>query len=182
MDVIGQTREFVKNSFIEKPHYSFNDWTVMYNHSITVEEMAMLISKDMEADLIVIAISALLHDIGKIYEADDETLKEKHEKFNFIVSKEFLESLDLTKEQLDKIKETILGENDTIERKIIKDADALAFFKDKTLHILFFKWANEIKRQDYIEKKLNKFSKLNFDTSKKIGKKWFKEMKREWAY
>lgn len=181
MDVIEATRNFVKASFIAKPHYSFNDWHIMYNHSLTVENLAVKISKNIEVDIIVISISALLHDIGKIYEADDETLKEKHEKFNFIVSKEFLESLDITKDQLDKIKETILGETDSIERNIIKDADALAFYKDKKLHTLFLKWANEINRKDYIEKKLNKFSKLNFDTSKKIGKKWFDEMKKDWG-
>ncbi len=47
-DIIEATHDFVKTSFMAKPHYSFNDWHIMYNHSLTVEELATRIAKDIE--------------------------------------------------------------------------------------------------------------------------------------
>ncbi len=174
MDAVEKTREFVKRSFQENPNYSFNDWHVMYDHSVMVQEIALQIAENMECDKILVAIGALLHDIGKTMKEDTNILHKKHAEFNLKASEKFLDSLDLG-EKSTKLKEIVSYRSDSTEMKIIKDADTLAFYKDKRLQKLFFEWANGMPGE--AERKLAKFEKLNFDVSKKIGKVWFEETK-----
>lgn len=177
---ILKTREFVKNAFIENPHYSFNHWSVMYNHSVLVFEFAEKLLSEIKADREIVLIGALLHDIGKTYNADPETLHKKHEDLNLEVANDFIESLDLDKISKDKIKEIISFKNGSLEEKIIKDADALAFFHDKILYSLFLDWAKKEGLEDAIDKKINKFNSLNFKISKKIAEKDYQQMLHAW--
>ncbi len=66
-DLVSRTREFVKCAFKQNPHYSFNDWSVMYNHSVLVQEIALKISESVRCDTLLVSIGALLHDIGKAW-------------------------------------------------------------------------------------------------------------------
>ena len=91
--LITQTEEFVKQAFIQNPHYSFDDWTVMYNHSVMVKDIVLEITNEIVCDKEAIAIGALLHDIGKTYKTDLETLHTEHESFNLLVSENFFENL-----------------------------------------------------------------------------------------
>ena len=178
--IIKKTKEFVKKSFIEKPHYSFDQWSVMYNHSVLVQKIALKVTKNVKSDETIVALSALLHDIGKIYKADSKRLLKVHKKLNIIVCEKFLDSLGLPKNKLKKIKDIISYKSDSIEMKIIKDADTLALYADKRLYTLYIKWAVKEKLFLEIERKMNKFNNLNFDISKRIGEKWFKQMKKDW--
>lgn len=179
-DIVAKTREFVKNAFIDNPSYSFGDWSVMYEHSLLVQQIALLISSAVKADKFVISVASLLHDIGKTHDADEKTLHAEHEKFNLAVCEKFLDELDMSEGERIKIKRIISFEEDSVETKIIKDADALAFYADKRLHTLFLDWATKNGHDADIERKLGKFSKLNFDISKITGKVWFEQTKRGW--
>ena len=106
--LITQTEEFVKQAFIQNPHYSFDDWTVMYNHSVMVKDIVLEITNEIVCDKETIEIGALLHDIGKTYKTDLETLHTEHESFNLLVSEKFLENLGLPKGKLEEIKHFIL--------------------------------------------------------------------------
>ncbi len=180
-ELVNKTQEFVKESFLKRPHYSFNDWSIMYNHSVLVKDIALKISKGISCDKLIVSVGALLHDIGKTHKADPETLHKEHESFNLKISEKFLESLALDKEQFKKLKEVVSCNSDSIESKIIKHADALAFYADKTLHTAYIKWAKENNLNNAIQRKLEKFSKLNFEQSKIIVEKWFEETKKDWG-
>jgi len=180
-EIIGKTEEFVAKEFQGNPHYSFNDWTVMYNHSLKVRDIALRIAKDLPCDKTTIAICAFLHDIGKTFKADSETLHKHHEDFNLLVSEKFLDSLELSSKQLKKAKEVIANNTDSVETKVIEDADTLALYADKKLYMLFIQWAKENNFNDAIQRKIDKFSKLNFEVSKEIGKDWYEQMKKDWA-
>ena len=179
--VIAKTEGFLAQEFQQHPHYSFNDWTVMYDHSRKVRDIASQIAEDMPCDKTVVAIGALLHDIGKTYEADPETLHKRHEEFNLPVSEQFLNSLSLPGEQLQRVKEVVSHKGDSVEMKIVEDADALALYADKRLYTLYIQWARENNLADAIQRKLNKFSKVNFERSRELGKEWYEQMKRDWG-
>lgn len=178
---IKKVEAFVEEEFKKHPHHSFNDWMVMYNHSVRVRDLALQIGKEMSVDTLAIEIAALLHDIGKTYEADDETLHAHHEDFNLSVSEKFLDTLGLANEQLQEIKDLIAHKSDGREMQIIEDADALAFYADKRLSMLFIEWARARKLEKSIQKKIDKFSKLHFGISRQLGAEWYEQMKKDWG-
>jgi putative nucleotidyltransferase with HDIG domain len=179
-DLIQKTDEFVKEAFIANPHYSFDHWSVMYNHSVKVKEIALQIAETMDCNKTLIAIGALLHDIGKTYKADSEILHKDHEKFNLTVSEDFLETLQVSPDDLGQLKSLVSFQSDSIEMRIIKDADALAMYADKHLYTLFIKWAADNKLEAAIKRKVEKFSKLNFDISRQMGKPLLENMRQDW--
>ncbi|MBI4175674.1 MAG: HD domain-containing protein [Candidatus Aenigmarchaeota archaeon] len=179
-EAIERTKAFVRDSFVARPHYSFDHWSVMYNHSVLVQEIALKIAKGMECDRLVLSLAALLHDIGKTYEASPAVLHKGHKKFNAIVSADFLEGLRLERGQLRKVKGIISYKSRSAEMKIVKDADALALYADKRLYTLYIRWAMDNGLADDIKRKLGKFSRLHFEESKRLGRKWFERMKRDW--
>lgn len=180
-EVVIKTERFLAQEFQKHPHYSFHDWTVMYDHSVKVRDIALQIARDMACDKTVVAIGALLHDIGKTYETDAGILHKRHEEFNLPVSEGFLETLEFSAEQLQKVKKVIAHKSDSIEMKIIEDADALALYADKRLYALFIAWARENNLNDAIQRKLDKFLKLHFEVSKQMGKGWYEQTKRDWG-
>lgn len=179
--IIKKVDNFVKKAFIENPHYSFNHWSVMYNHSVKVKDLALKVARGQKCDKVVLAVGALLHDIGKTYHADATTLHKDHEKLNIIVAKDFLDNLKITKEQREKIFDVIKGGSDLVEGKIVRDADGLAFYLDRNLYMLWIEWAtkNNISENDKI-RKIEKYSYFNFPVSQKIGKSSWEQMKKDW--
>lgn len=179
-EIIEQTKRFVKEKFQRHPHHSFDDWSVMYNHSVTVQELALNIAEEVECDTLVVAIAALLHDIGKTYVADEETLHKHHEDFNVIVAKSFLESLLLDIPVRNKILCIISEKDSSIESLIIRDADIIAMYVDSTLHMHLIEWALRTDRKDVLERKLNNIDRLQFLVSKQIAEQPYIKMKERW--
>jgi len=180
-DLVEKTEKFVRESFRTNPHYSFNDWTVMYEHSVKVKDIALQIAEHVPCDKILVAIGALLHDIGKTYKADPEVLHKDHETFNLLVAGDFLTGLGFPEEQLRKLESLVSYQSDSDEMKVIKDADSLAFYSDKRLYMLFIEWAVTESLEASIQRKLDKFSKLRFEVSRTIGPDWFDQMKQDWT-
>ncbi|QQS15703.1 MAG: HD domain-containing protein [Candidatus Moraniibacteriota bacterium] len=180
-DIIERSKQFVKDSFVAHPHFSFNDWSVMYNHSCTVASFAGMIGANVVCDKLLVILGALLHDIGKTYEADEETLHFEHESFNLIVAEPFLETLGLSPERLERLKRLVsYQDKEGVEMKVIKDADAIALPADKRLSMLYIEWAVKEGLRNSIERKIRKFDKLHFELSKEIGKPLFSRMKQDW--
>jgi len=179
-DPVILTTKFVKESFKKFPHFSFNDGRIMSNHSIRVKNIALKISKKLNCDKVLLAVAALLHDIGKTKKAPETTLHYNHEDYNYEQAEDLIKVLNLTLKQKEKLKNIILHKSRGIEQKIIKDADALALFADKKLYTLYITWAIKNNLSRSISRKLTKFSKLNFDISKKIGKPLYVKMKKDW--
>ena len=179
--VIDQVRAFVKQEFIAHPHYSFDHWSVMYDHSCKVEEIARQIAIHIPCDELLVSLGALLHDIGKTHEADSETLHMEHESFNLPVSETFLETLDISRERLIALKKLVSYQSEGDEMRVMKDADTLALYADKRLYTLYIEWACREHLQDSIQRKLDKFRKLRFEVSREMGQKWFEAMERDWS-
>src|SRR5262245_35164162 len=94
--VVKTVEAFVAQEFEKHPHFSFNDWRVMYDHSLKVRDLALQVAGRMHVDRTVLVVAALLHDIGKTYEADEATLHTEHENFNVPISRGLLDSLPLS--------------------------------------------------------------------------------------
>lgn len=180
-DIIKKTDDFVKESFQKNPHYSFNHWSVMYDHSVKVKDLALEVARGQNCDELVLAVSAFLHDIGKTYKADMLTLHQTHEKLNVVMAKDFLESLKITEEQRKNILNNISGDNDSIESRVVQDADGLAFYLDRRLYMLWIEWMmkNGIPDSDR-KKKIEKYYHFNFPISQEIGKTGWEQMKKDW--
>lgn len=180
MNLIEQTRRFVATQFQEHPHYSYNDWTVMYNHSLKVEEIARRIAAEVECDEVLVSLGALLHDIGKTYEADPKILHRGHVDFNLTVAATFISQLGLSQADQQALEQLISYQSTETEMKVIKDADALALYADRRLYMLFLEWAAEQGHVDSIQRKIDKFKRLNFNVSREIGQGWYETMIKDW--
>ncbi|MCX6785136.1 MAG: HD domain-containing protein [Candidatus Komeilibacteria bacterium] len=180
-DTIEKVDSFVKKAFQKNPHYSFNHWSVMYNHSVNVKNLALKISENINCNKFILSICALLHDIGKTYKTDLETLHKNHEDFNLAVSEDFLKSLNLDHDDFQKISDIITHNSDSVEMKIVEDADALALYFDKTLYMLYIEWALKNELRSAIQRKLDKFNSLNFEISRELGKDKIEQMKQDWG-
>lgn|SRR3989344_3474988 len=179
-EAIKRVEIFMAHEFEKHPHYSFDDWTVMRDHSFKVRDLAMQISSGMSVDTTVVAIGALLHDIGKTHKTEAEVLHRHHEEFNLPVSEAVLDTLGLPSGQLKKLKEVVRHKSDSDEMRIIEDADALALYADKRLYTLFINWARENHLNSAIQRKLDKFNRLNFRQSKDLGRDWYQQMVADW--
>lgn len=121
--IIGQTVEYVKQTQTE--YDSAHDWW----HIWRVSQLAKRIGKEEKADLFIVELAALLHDIADYkFHGGDETLNEKR-------AKAWLEKMKLPNETIKHIVEII---NDlsykgsevatpmkTIEGQVVQDADRL---------------------------------------------------------
>ncbi len=179
--IIRESKRFLKESFVKHPHYSFNDWRIMYDHSILVMKFALRIAKKVSCDTSVLSIGALLHDIGKTFEADEEILRKEHKRLAYPVSKEFLEGLGLTLEQKRKLEEILSDGKMSVEKEIIEDADTIAFFADKKLQGAFKMWVQKKELKNELKRKVDKFNKLQFPVSTEIARNFYTALKKEWA-
>ena len=178
--IVSKTDEFVKKAFIANPHYSFGHWSVMYEHSVRVKELALKIAKNIDCDRELLAVGSLLHDIGKTKRAEPAVLHTEHEKYNLEVSEALIESFDISADALSKLKDLISFRAESTESRIVRDADALALCLDKRLYMLFIEWAVNETLYWTIHRKINKYSKLNFEVSKIIGKQPLAQMRQDW--
>lgn len=70
--------------------------------------------------------------------------------------------------------------NHSVKMKIIKDADTIALYFDKTLYMLYIEWALANHLNDAIQRKYDKFNNLFFDVSRQLGAPQLKLMKKDW--
>jgi len=179
-EIVEKTKKFLEKIFRENEHFSFGYWKIMYDHSIIVLKYALQIAETEECDKLVLRLGALLHDSGKAYKADEETLMKMHEKFSYEISKDFLNEFDLNEEQKTKLRGILTSESDTVEKHIIEDADIISFYADEQLQEAFNKWAIKKGMPNEMKRKLGKIKKLRFKASKKIAKPFYQKMKERW--
>ncbi len=171
---------FLKKAFKANPHYSFDNWRIMYDHSVLVKDNAVKIASRVGANKILAGLAGLLHDIGKTQKIAIGRLEAEHQDFNFSVSKPLFEQLSLNASEKRKLAQIISYKSKSKEMKAVKDADALAFYQDKRLYTIFLKWAVKNKKTTSIQKKIDKFNKLNFAYSRNIAKKDYAKMLKAW--
>jgi len=104
-----------------------------FDHVNRVYQLSSTIGEKLNADLKILKISALLHDIGRIQEKNDKK-KRNHAEISAELTKHFLSSnqYDLTQNEIVKIIHCIQAHSysnklvpETLEAKILSDADKL---------------------------------------------------------
>jgi putative nucleotidyltransferase with HDIG domain len=180
MDAVEAAKHFVRDAFIKNPKFSFNDWTIMYDHSLHVLDLSLKISKKVICNKAVVSLGALLHDIGKTYEADEETLIKNHARLAWTISGDFLNRLDLRPAQLYHLKEILGGNLTGPEGDIIHDADIIAFLVDERLQSAFQKWAKSKNMDGEMRRKIDKFNSLRLGASREIGRKFYDQARARW--
>ncbi len=174
---------FLKKAFQANPSYSFSNWRIMYEHSVMVKDIAIKIAKAVGADEEIAGLASLLHDIGKTKKISKDRLEAEHQDYNAEVSKPLLATLDLNSAQKRKLVNIILYKSTFQEMKIVKDADAIAFFRDRAIQNAFIKWAikdNPAKTMQRAQRKIDKFKKLNFSQSRKMARKDYEKLLKDW--
>jgi uncharacterized protein len=103
------------------------------DHVLRVHNLCLLIAKDEEnVDLEILIPAALLHDIARVEESQDNSGKIDHAVLGCEIAEDILRELEYEKEKIDKIKHCISAhrfrtgnEPKTIEAKILFDSDKL---------------------------------------------------------
>jgi len=102
-----------------------------FPHVKRVYNLCLKIGKKLDADIKILKIAALLHDIGRNKEAEN-TLKRNHAEISAELANNFLAPFDLIKKEIENIIHCIRAhsfsneiEPKTLEAKILSDADKL---------------------------------------------------------
>ena len=175
MSIVENVREIVENRM---EHSSSHDW----EHVNRVFLLATRIAEEMEADLEIVQLGALLHDIGR-------TVGEPHNITGVSKTREILEAFRYDTTRLKEIENIVKNHNmdnwsklSTIEEKIVWDADKLdglgaigiarAFYMRGECGYPFhdFNW--------FKEDTMFRFDRLNTDAAMKIGYERIKFMKQ----
>jgi len=175
-----QTESFLQDAFVANPSYSFDDPTIMIEHSKTVRDVALQIEEVTHCRRNLLEVMALLHDIGKAYPADEQTLREKHAELGYEVARDFIAKLDLGDDERMRIVTFLKGDMESLEAQIIKDADIIAFFVDEQLQKALKEWGDKNDLPNELQRKANKFEKLKFGISREIAKEPYQKMLARW--
>lgn len=126
--------ETIRKHVYEKYHNDKRDDGInMYDtHVQYVVEYAKQLAEKLNADLEIVEISALLHDIGRL-----NGIEESHHITGAKYAQEYLSSLDYPQEKIDRVKHCILAHRgsfsiprETVEAECVASADAMAHFRN----------------------------------------------------
>ena len=122
-ELIERTREFARK-FFER------DGTHGFDHVERVFNLCLHIGREEGADLEVLALAALLHDVARPMESRGEV--QDHAKAGAEIAREYLKALEYPEEKLENVVHAIEAhrfsrgpEPRTLEAKILSDADKL---------------------------------------------------------
>lgn len=131
--ILRETAIYLEKHLRESKRFDF-EVRYRYEHSIRVANIGIEIAKAEKADVIVVAISGILHDYGKF----DTEKNVDHGRVSSKLVRPFLETLDIDMSQVDMICQSIashcdgLGENlqevNSLEARILRDADRIDRF------------------------------------------------------
>lgn len=103
-----------------------------FSHVERVYRLAERIATEERADLFIVRMAALLHDIGRAIESRDGGGEDRHEELSVQLAKPFLESIGVSGERKDAILHAIATHRhrrnmkpQTLEAKCLYDADKL---------------------------------------------------------
>lgn len=127
IEIIKQ--EVYERCLSESNAYGIGAWT---HHILTVYNIATSLYEEYDADLEVVSLAALLHDVASVTNAD---YTEKHHIIGASIADELLTNLNYDKEKLELVKKCILNHRGSVVKKkisneeiCIADSDALAHF------------------------------------------------------
>lgn len=173
-EVIKEVKRFVEKE-CEKPGSNYGYEPFEFHFKPTVE-YAEELAEELNADKEVVVISSWLHDIGSIIHG-----RENHHETGAKIAEEKLKEIGYPEEKIEQVKECIKNHRgsvdnprETLEEKIVAEADALSAFDDLPgLFQVAFQHENRDREEakKSVKNKLErKWNKLHFEESKKIIK------------
>jgi len=178
MDIIEQmTKEVESRCHRPENIYGVGIWS---HHIVAVVEYSKKLAEHYDADIEIVTLSAILHDIASITKAE---YAEEHHIIGGVIAEELLGSFNYPKEKIDHIKRCILNhrgskiiDKQSIEEVCVADADALSHFENvPSLFSLVYKEKQMSidEGAEFIKNKLERsFSKLSSETKKLYQEKY----------
>lgn len=169
--------EKVKNKMIQISEDKFKEtgldnWNI---HIKLVYESAHNLALERNADVEIVDLSAILHDVARVMEYGPI---EEHNIYGAEVAEKILNEYNYPKDRIELVKKCILNHNfnpkESVEEQIVADADVLAHFDDLST---FYYIAYVMKKLNIDDAKRFVRDKLEFDYKKlsNYGKEKYKD-------
>ena len=120
------------NKFEEETKGTKDEYNLYKEHVQYMYKYAVMIAKEKNADLEIVELSALLHDIAM---TDSSLDRSKHNEYGCEIAEELLLENNYPKDRIEKVKNCILNHSSkrkeyrtTLEEQVIVDADAMSHF------------------------------------------------------
>lgn len=173
-NIVEEIRKFVEEES-KRPTAKYGYEPYLF-HLIPVRNYAIELAKKLSADVEVVEIAALLHDIGSIIYG-----RENHHVTGAEIAEKKLRELNYPEEKIEQIKKCILNHRGsvnnhktTVEEQIIADADSLSHFDNLSgLFKAAFIYENLNQQEAMVNvlfKLKRSFEKLSFQESREIIK------------
>ena len=163
----------------QKDGYDFWNEHIKY-----VVDNAVKLAKEYGADIEIVELGALLHDIAMPSEYGD---REEHHIYGAEIAEELLTKLNYPKDRIEKVKNCVLNhrsrgksQRNTIEEQCVADADVIAHFD--CIPSLFSLVYNKMNLSisdgaEYVKRKLERdYNKLSPRTKEKLKERYDKIM------
>lgn len=181
MDYIKEVKTFVEKE-CQKPSSKYG-YEIFPYHFTPVVNYAKKLQEKMGGDREVIILAAWLHDIGSVIYG-----RENHHETSAKIAEEKLVELDYPKEKIERVKQCILNhrgsinsKRETIEEKIIAEADVMSAFDFIggifRAAIVYEDLDQKTAQQAVLKKLENKWKQLHFPESKKLIEPKYKAAK-----
>ena len=163
--------ELIKRCNIYNEKYNYDFWN---DHIKYVVKNSIKLAKKYEADVEIVELGALLHDIAMPSEIGP---REEHNVYGMKIADELLTKLNYQQDRKERVKECVLrhrGSKDlprnTIEEQCVADADVMAHFDciPSLFHLVFGKNEMDLSIEEgteFVKKKLERdYNKLSSRT------------------
>lgn len=178
IDVVNEVRNEVKsrcNTYAEKEGYDF--WN---DHIKYVVQNAVYLAKEYGADLEIVEIGALLHDIAQVSYVGPS---EEHHILGAEIANQLLTRLGYSEDKIKLVQKCVLNHRgfknlprETIEEECVADADVMAHFDAiPSLFSLVYKTKqmNIEEGREYVRQKLERdYYKLSAKTREKLKERY----------
>lgn len=130
MSIIELVKEYVLGQIKEYKEHSDDNYDFWNEHIKYVYEEALKLAKEYNADIEIVSLGALLHDIALINKVGD---RKDHHINGEVIAKEILERFDYDEDKLNRVLKCVYNHrssknSESIEEKCVADADILAHF------------------------------------------------------
>ena len=130
MSIIDRVKEYLLQQIKEYKENSNDNYDFWNEHIKYVYKESIKLAKEYNADIEIVSLGALLHDIALINKVGD---RKDHHINGEVIAKEILESFDYDEDKLNRVLKCVYNHRssknaESIEEKCVADADILAHF------------------------------------------------------
>lgn len=176
--VTDKIREEVKNGC--NNYYRKNGYDYWNDHIKYVVKNAIDLAQEYSADVEIVELGALLHDIAEVWEVGPSA---EHHIFGAKIALELLTELDYPVDKIKKVQDCIMNHRgsidyprNSIEEECVADADVIAHFDSiPSLFSLVYKTKKMsiVEGREYVRKKLERdYNKLSDRTKVKLKNRY----------